>query len=292
MLADTGVATLIDGGALPTSPSDDVRDLALTGLTALGSDGGSLRAVLAAAADGDAAARPSATAFAAAVFETGRAAPIQLVHPVGERDPQSGIGQPAPQASNRPRSHRRNEHGSRRRLSRRWVVLPVGLVAAAAAAFGGLAWAGVDQGAPGSNVAPGARASSYDETASALRWRSVLAGLDARRAAAFAEVSPGRLAAVYTQDSPALRRDQARLSDLASTGLHVERLRMRPRSVRVVTTTPTRVVLAVVDALDPYDVRTTRGALVAARPGRAAASWRVTLARSGGEWRVYDVVSG
>jgi len=168
----------------------------------------------------------------------------------------------------------------------------VGLVAAAAAAFGGLAWAGVDQGAPGSNVAPGARASSYDETASALRWRSVLAGLDARRTAAFAEVSPGRLAAVYTQDSPALRRDQARLSDLASTGLHVERLRMRPRSVRVVTTTPTRVVLAVVDALDPYDVRTTRGALVAARPGRAAASWRVTLARSGGEWRVYDVVSG
>ena len=120
----------------------------------------------------------------------------------------------------------------------------------------------------------------------------MLAGLDARRAAAFAEVSPGRLAAVYTQDSPALRRDQARLSDLASTGLHVERLRMRPRSVRVVTTTPTRVVLAVVDALDPYDVRTTRGALVAARPGRAAASWRVTLARSGGEWRVYDVVSG
>jgi hypothetical protein len=59
--------------------------------------------------------------------------------------------------------------------------------------------------------------------------------------------------------------------------------------VRVVTRSPTRVVLDVVDALDSYDVRTARGALVDARPGRGAATWRVTLVQEGDGWRVYDV---
>jgi hypothetical protein len=50
-------------------------------------------------------------------------------------------------------------------------------------------------------------------------------------------------------------------------------------------------VLAVVDVLEAYDVRTAGGALVATRPGRGAASWRVTLVRERTDWRVYDVVA-
>jgi hypothetical protein len=131
--------------------------------------------------------------------------------------------------------------------------------------------------------------STYDDAAAAGRWRSVLAALDARRASAFAAVSPGQLATVYAAGSPALRRDRARLADLADAGLHVDKLRMRPRSVRVVISSSTRVVLDVVDALDSYDVRSARGALVEARPGRGAATWRVILVREGRAWRVYDV---
>jgi hypothetical protein len=62
--------------------------------------------------------------------------------------------------------------------------------------------------------------------------------------------------------------------------------------VRVVTSSSTRVVLDVVDALDSYDVRSARGALVETRSGRGAATWRVTLVRDGRSWRVYDVVAG
>jgi hypothetical protein len=155
----------------------------------------------------------------------------------------------------------------------------------------GLAWAGVDPGAPGSSVAGREHQSTYHDAAAAGRWWSVLATLDARRASAFAAVSPERLATVYAAGSPALRRDRAWLVDLAAAGLHVDRLRLRPRSVRVVIRSATRVVLDVVDSLDSYDVRTARGALLDARPGRGAATWRVTLVREGSGWRVYDVAA-
>ena len=110
MLADTGVAALLDGGDRPTSQGDDVRDLALTGRAALGpaARGGSLGAVLSAVVDGDAARRPTATAFAAAVFETGPAAPIHPVAAGSARVTLSQAGQPERQGAlaATPRSHR------------------------------------------------------------------------------------------------------------------------------------------------------------------------------------------
>jgi hypothetical protein len=290
MLADTGVAALIDGRERSTAPSDDVRDLALTCRIALGpaARAGPLADVLQAAADVDAARRPSASELAAAVFAIAAAAPINRDSSGSRR-----VTQPttARLARRRPHSHRRTSRGSPGRAYRRWVGLLVGLGAAAVAALCGLAWAGVDPGASGSSVAAREHQSTYDDAAAAGRWGSVLAALDARRASAFATADPGRLATVYSAGSPALRRDRARLADLASAGLHVERLRMRPRSVRVVTSSSTRVVLDLVDALDSYDVRTARGALVDARPGRGAAAWRVTLVRDGSGWRVYDVAA-
>lgn len=190
-----------------------------------------------------------------------------------------------------PRSHRRTSRGPSRRASRRGAGLLVAVGAAAAAALSGLAWAGVDPGEPGSTVAAREHPSSYDAAAVAAQWRTVLMALDARRASAFAAASMGRLADVYAADAPALPRDRAELADLAATGLHVDGLDLRPRSVRVLSSSVGRVVLAVVDVLEPYDVRTARGALVDARPGRGAASWRITLVRAGGDWRIYDVVA-
>jgi hypothetical protein len=247
--------------------------------------------VLQAAADDDAARRPSASELAAAVVAIGAAAPINQVSSGSGRVTQPTQPTTARLARRRPHSHRRTSHRSPRRAYRRWVGLLVGVGAAAAAALCGLAWAGVDPGASGSSVAARERESTYDDAAAAGRWRSVLAALDARRASAFADVSPGLLATVYAAGSPALPRDRARLAGLAAAGLHVDKLRIRPRSVRVVIGSSTRAVLDVVDALDSYDMRTARGALVEARPGRGAAAWRVTLVREGGGWRVYDVAA-
>jgi hypothetical protein len=290
MLADAGVAGLLDGCDHVSAPGDDVRDLALTCRAALGPAGqrGSLARVLSAATVEDAARRPSAVELAAAVFATRPAAPIQ---PGRASDPQPlpDIGPDVRRiAAPGPHSHRQTSHGPTRPASRRWAGLLVAIAAAVAAGVSGLAWAGVDAHTPGSNVAAREHVSHGD---AAARWRSVLVGLDARRASAFAAASPQRLAHVYAADAPALGRDRAELAELAAAGLHVERLRLRPRSVRVITTSARRVVLDVVDILEPYDVRTARGALVDARPGRGATSWRVTLVRSASEWQVYDVVA-
>jgi eukaryotic-like serine/threonine-protein kinase len=291
MLADTGIAPLIDGRDRSAGSSDDVRDLALTCRIALGpaARAGHLAAVLQAAAADDAGRRPSASELAAAVLAIGAAVPINHISSGSGRVTQPTRPTTARLARRRPHRHRRTSHGSARRAYRRWVGLLVGVGAAVAAALCGLAWAGVDPGASGSSVAAREHQSTYDDAAAAGHWRSVLAALDARRASAFATVSAGQLATVYAAGSPALRRDRARLDDLAAAGLRVDKLRLRPRSVRVVISSSTRVVLDVVDALDSYDVRTARGALVEARPGRGAAAWRVTLVREGSAWRVYDV---
>jgi hypothetical protein len=293
VLTDTGIAPLVDGRDRSAGSSDDVRDLALTCRIALGpaARAGPLAAVLRAAADDDAARRPSAAELAAAVVAIGAAVPITPASSGSGRLSQPTQPTTARPARRRPHSHRRTSHGPRRAY-RRWVGLLVGVGAAGAAALCGLAWAGMDPGAPGSSVAAREHQSTYDDAAAAGRWRSVLAALDARRASAFATVSPGQLSTVYAAGSPALRRDRARLADLAAAGLHVDKLRMRPRSVRVVTSSSTRVVLDVVDALDSYDVRSARGALVETRSGRGAATWRVTLVRDGRSWRVYDVMAG
>jgi hypothetical protein len=296
MLADTGVAALVEGCDGSTCPPDDVRDLALTCLAALGPAGqvGPLATVLSAATSADASRRPSAAELASAIFASAPAAPIQpTAAPATARPTQRGGVQPDPArlAGRRPRSHRRTSRRPGWRASRRWAGLLGALAAATAAALSGLAWAGADRGATGSTVAAPAHASSYDVAAMAGRWRSLLVALDGRRAAAFAAASPGRLTDVYAAGAPALRRDRARLADLAAAGMHVEGLQLRPRSVHVVTSAPRRVVLTVVDVLEPYSLRTARGDLVDTRPGRAAETWRVTLVRDHAGWRIFDVVS-
>jgi Protein kinase domain len=293
MLADAGVAGLLAGCDPVRGPGDDVRALADTCRAALSpsADAGPLAAVLSAATVDDAVRRPSAAELAAAVFATRPAAPIQ---PGRAADPPTrpAVGAAAARiVAHRAPSHRRTSRASTRRASRRWAGVLVAVGAAAAAALSGLAWAGVGSDTPGSTVAAREHAQSYGDAAVAARWRAVLVALDARRASAFAAASQRRLADVYAAAAPALRRDRAQLAELAAAGLHVERLRLRPRSVRVVTSSGRHVVLDVVDVLEPYDVRTARGGLVDVRPGRGATSWRVTLVRAGSDWQVYDVVA-
>jgi serine/threonine protein kinase len=293
MLADTGVAGLLDVDDRATNPSDDVRDLALMCRAALaaGSTWSPLAAVLAAAMADDATRRPSASQLAAAIYATGPAAAIRPSS--GSDESQSAAQSVVRLPTTRPRSHRRTVRRSRR-VRRRWAVLCVSLAAAAAAALTGLAWAGVDASAPGSTLTAPVNPSSYDDhnvTPPTDHWRTVLVALDARRASAFAAARPGRLGPVDAAGSPAMRRDRASLGDLAARGLHVERLRWRPQSLRVASTSMQRVVLTVVDVLMPYELHNARGSLVATRPGRGATTWRVTLVHSLAGWRFYDVAA-
>jgi eukaryotic-like serine/threonine-protein kinase len=296
MLIDAGLAACLDAPGREHRPPDDVRDLALTGLAALhlAASPGPLSSVLTAATLDDEAHRPRAAELAAAVFATGPAAPIRDHGPTGPAAPAGpGSAETTSRAVARgPGSHRRPaDVGAGRRVRRRWAALLVALAAAAAAALTGLAWAAAQPADPGATVARGAPAPSYAAASEARRWRSVLVGLDDRRASAFATASPRRLSDVYAAGAPALRRDTAQLVAMVAAGLHVDRVQLRPRSVRVVAESARRVELAVVDVLDPYAVRDARGALVTTRPGRGPASWRVSLVRGGSGWRVYDVVA-
>jgi hypothetical protein len=287
-LADGGVLALLDGRVRPNGPADDVRDLALTCAAALGptAQSSALAEVLRVASAGEPAARPTATELAAAVFATGPAAPIGSVGVTRTH----ALARPVAGRATAARSHRRPAELA----ARRWMgPLVAAAVAATAATLTGLAWAGADPRAPGSAVA--ARelpATTQTDASVAERWRAVLVSLDARRASAFAAASPRRLADVYAPGAPALRRDQDRLADLTAAGLHIERLQLRPQSLRVESGSSVRVVLDVVDVLEPYELRTSRGARTGTQPGRAAASWRVTLVRVGNDWRVYDVAAG
>ena len=286
-LADAGVLALLDGRVRPNGPANDVRDLALTCAAALGptAQSSALAAVLRVASAGELAARPTATELAAAVFATGPAAPIRSVG--GTRTP--ALARPVAARATAARSHRRPAELA----ARRWVgPLVAAAVAATAATLTGLAWAGADPRVPGSAVSARELPATQTDASVAERWRAVLVSLDARRASAFAAASPRRLADVYAPGAPALRRDQDRLADVTAAGLHVERLHLRPQSLRVESGSSVRVVLDVVDVLEPYELRTSRGARTSTRPGRAAASWRVTLVRVGNDWRVYDVAAG
>jgi hypothetical protein len=78
-------------------------------------------------------------------------------------------------------------------------------------------------------------------------WATVLAGLDRRRARAYAAGDPALLRAVYVRGSAALRRDQRLLARYARRGLRVDGLRMHVADLRVRTRRPDVVALEVRD---------------------------------------------
>jgi len=116
-------------------------------------------------------------------------------------------------------------------------------------------------------------------------WRAALEGLLARRAEAYATGQPRRLAAVYAQGSPALRRDRASLRAWTGRGLTVERAVVRVRTARQVARTHRRVVLRVVDRLAPAVAVGPDGAR-RALPRDHLSAHAVTMVRTGIGWRL------
>ena len=169
-------------------------------------------------------------------------------------------------------------------------VLGVLLVGCCVAVLVGAASAG-RVGGPRGPVSPSVLASAPSP------WVAVVTGLDARRAAAFADGSPAELGTVYATGSPAGARDAAALRSLVAAGGTAHGVRPRVRSVSAISPAGTipadatgRVVLAVVDELPPAIVVDASGRSTV-RPGRGERRWRLTLVRTAGQWRIEDVAA-
>ena len=197
MLADTGVAALVDGRDRSTAPRRCPRPRAdLPRCAGSGRARGPLATVLLGC--------DSRRRVPTACRQRSWLRPSSPPDPRRPSSPRPHLGgerDPAPHLAGPARSHRRRS-GPIRRSSRRWAGLLVAVAAALAAALSGLAWAGVDTADPGSNVAAREPSSTYDVAAVSDRWRLVLVALDARRASAFAAVQPSALGRRLCDGSP------------------------------------------------------------------------------------------
>lgn len=351
LLSDLGVARLLGtpagathgtrgfldpavaAGAVP-GPASDVHGLAATCLAALtgtapyddeghraptpdGTHPG-LRQVLEAALAPAPADRPTAGAFAAAMFDAMPPAPVRLDLPASRRHATAsapgalgvGPGAPLEAPTHQVRSRALPEPAAERRrvtgvpwvdarvrcalqVPRRAAVAAAACAAAVAVSvLAGLAWAGADPaphaaGVRARTVAAQQAIEGSDPTAT---WADTLAVLDRARARAFAQGDAGRLRSVYSAGSPALGRDEAALAQLTGSRLHAEGLRLTVTDVALRSRSAGRVRLAVTDVMPSYRVVDEGGTVVEHRRGRGPASWTVVLTRDDGRWRVYDVV--
>jgi hypothetical protein len=119
-------------------------------------------------------------------------------------------------------------------------------------------------------------------------WRAVLAGLDARRTAAFARADVRLLAEVYVPGE-ALQVDTSRVTSLAKANERVLGLQLRYVDVQVVERSANRVRLLVTDELRPYRRVAASGAVLQRYPGRTSRQWAVELVAGPGGWRIAAV---
>jgi len=141
--------------------------------------------------------------------------------------------------------------------------------------------------APSSPSSPSSPAAADPPTTTdPASWRAVLAGLDGRRAVAFAESNPAVLAEVYVEDSPPYAADVASLRSLVDAGNRARPVRHELQEVRLITRTAAGVTVEVTDEMPAYDVVNSAGAVVGSDPGRGPKSWQVKLVLAGDGWRI------
>lgn len=143
---------------------------------------------------------------------------------------------------------------------------------------------------PRSTAAPSSPAAADPPTTTdPASWRAVLAGLDGRRAAAFAESNPAVLADVYVEGSPPYAADVASLRSLVDAGNRARPVRHELQEVRLITRTAAGVTVEVTDEMPAYDVVNSVGAVVGSDPGRGPKSWQVELVLAGDGWRIRNL---
>lgn len=136
---------------------------------------------------------------------------------------------------------------------------------------------------------PGAAASVPEtvETVEAVEAAGVLRAWDARRARAWATGDLRALSGLYTPASRTGRRDRAALASYVDRGLRVTGVRMQLLSVNLARRRDDRAVLRVTDRMTRA-VALGEGRVVPL-PRDGPSTWRVSMRRVAGEWRVAEV---
>jgi len=142
-------------------------------------------------------------------------------------------------------------------------------------------------GPSGASEPSGASGASVREPDGSL-WESVLTGLLARRAEAFAAGDHALLAGVYLPGAEVLRRDQQVLRAWQRRGLLVEGASVRLRTVTVVDHAPRSVLLRTVDRLGPAVAVGPRGETRALPRDRLSAH-RIALTHTPDGWRIATI---
>lgn len=124
----------------------------------------------------------------------------------------------------------------------------------------------------------------------ATRAATLLRRWDARRAQAWADADPERLAGLYVPGSEAGRSDVAMLAAYRGRGLVVHGLDTQLLAVEVLGRSPDRWRLRVTDRVVGGEV-VDRAGVRRALPRDAASTRVVTLLRRAGTWRVAEVVA-
>jgi hypothetical protein len=160
-----------------------------------------------------------------------------------------------------------------RARDRRWVAVPVAVVAVVAAAAIGWVSARPSVARPAVTALPD--------------WRVTVHELDAARAAALS--GHGSLTDVDASGSPAAVTDARTVAELRARGLTAIAPVPALLSVLVAQVDPTSATLRVTDTLAGYAYRDGAGQVVATAAARGPHVWTVTLVRTSGGWRYRSV---
>ena len=131
-----------------------------------------------------------------------------------------------------------------------------------------------------------------EHAAAETDWAAVLSKLDEQWSTAFSTGDVDALRAVDASDSAALAGDRALLQRYVEAGASARGLRVERLSVSAVSVVDDRVVLRVVDRIQPYDIVDAGGAVLRTEPGRGETAWRITLVQTDpadAAWRIASV---
>lgn len=124
----------------------------------------------------------------------------------------------------------------------------------------------------------------------AQEWRSVLAGLDARRSRAYETADVALIDSVYSP-GPDQAKDHERVAALAADKQRVIGLRLDYRDIRVLTSNSSEATLDVVDELPAYRQVDAQGKLVKAYAARSAKRWLISFKRTSEGWRIAAIAT-
>jgi serine/threonine protein kinase len=134
------------------------------------------------------------------------------------------------------------------------------------------------------------RSPSSDPT-DAVAWTSVVAGLEERRAQAFATADPALLAEVYAPDAAGYRLDRSTIRSLRSRGLHARGFSATVERVRPAWATAGSARLRVTDRLSGYTLVDASGRVAGHGAARSERAFTLLLVRGADGWRVERIGS-